>query len=173
VQPGSARAAALAARLREAAAALIAVVERVEPERWRHVPAPGAWSVGKEAEHAAEGAVLHQWIVRLTIGERVTSSRPAVERKQLTTALSPREAADLLRQRIDEGARLVRGLSDAQLDLPTRPPRARAQPLAETVEAALIGHLNHHRDEIEAKLRAPSGRGRAPDGGRSDPSGEA
>ena len=156
VQPGSARATALAARLREAAAALIAVVERVEPERWGHVPAPGVWSVGKDAEHAAEGAARHQWFVRLTIGERVSSSRPAVERKQLTTALSPREAADLLRQRTDEGARLVQGLSDEQLDLPARPPGARARSLAETIDGALIGHLNHHRDEIEAKLRAPT-----------------
>jgi uncharacterized damage-inducible protein DinB len=159
VQPGSARAAALAARLRGAVASLIAVVEQIEPERWRRVPAPGVWSVGKDAEHAAEGAALHQWIVRLTIGERASSSRPAVEREQLTTALSPREAADLLRQRTDEGARLVQGLSDEQLDLPTRPPRAKARSLAETIEGALIGHLNHHRDEIEAKLRAPTERG--------------
>jgi hypothetical protein len=161
VQPRSARAAALAARLREAAASLIAVVERIEPEWWGRVPAPGAWSVGKDAEHAAEGAALHQWIVRLTVGERVPSSRPAVERKQLTSTLTPREAADLLRQRTDEGARLVRGLSDEQLDLPTRPRRAKAQSLADTIERALIGHLDHHRDEIEAKLRAPTKRAHA------------
>jgi uncharacterized damage-inducible protein DinB len=154
--PGSARAALLAAQLREAAAALIVVVERIDPERWGRVPKPGVWSVGKEAEHAAEGAALHQWVVRLTIGERVASSRPAVERKQLTSALSPREAADLLRQRTDEGVRLVQGLSDEQLDLPKRPPGSKPRSLAEEIEGTLIGHLNHHRAEIEAKLRAPT-----------------
>jgi hypothetical protein len=154
--PGSARAAALAARLRAAAASLIAVVEQVEPDRWGRVPAPGVWSVGKDAEHAAEGAALHQWIVRRTIGERVSSSRPNVERKLLASALSPGEAAALLRRRTDGGVRLVQGLSDEQLDLPTRPPGARPQSLAEAIEGALIGHLNHHRDEIAAKLRAPT-----------------
>jgi uncharacterized damage-inducible protein DinB len=153
VQPGSARAAALAARLREAAAALIALVEQIDPERWEHVPGPGVWSVGKEAEHAAEGAALHRWIVRLTLGERVASGRPAVERKRLTTALPPREAADLIRQRTDEAARLVEGLSDAQLDLPKRPPGSKPRSLAEEIEGTLIGHLNHHRAAIEAKLR--------------------
>ena len=156
VQPGSARAAALAARLREAAASLIAVVERIEPDRWGRVPKPGVWSVGKEAEHAAEGAALHQWIVRLTVGQRVASSRPPVERKQLTTTLSPREAADLLRRRADDGARLVQGLTEAQLDLPKRPPGSKPRSLAEEIEGTLIGHLNHHRAEIEAKLRAPT-----------------
>jgi hypothetical protein len=58
------------------------------------VPAPGVWSVGKEAEHVAEGAVLHQWIVRLSVGERVGASRPGVERKELTTRLTPAETVD-------------------------------------------------------------------------------
>jgi uncharacterized damage-inducible protein DinB len=159
LQPGSARATALADRLREAAASAIAVVEHIEPERWVRVPAPGVWSVGKDAEHAAEGAARHQWIVRLTIGERVSSSPPAVERKQLFSALSPRDAADLLRQRADAGVRLVEGLTDAQLDLPKRPPGTRQQSLAETIEGALIGHLHHHRDEIEAKLAGRPGAG--------------
>ena len=149
---GSAKALSLAGELREAAAALIAVVERLEPEHWCRVPAPGVWSVGKEAEHAAEGLALHLWSVRVTIGQSVMSNRPAVERKQLTTALSPGDAADLLRRRTQEVVRLVERLSDEQLGLPTRPPRAGAPKLAETIERVLIGHLQHHRAAVEAKL---------------------
>ena len=50
----------------------------------------------------------------------------------------------------------MQGLTDEQLALPKRPPGAKPQSLAETIERALIGHLNHHHHhaEIEAKLRA-------------------
>jgi hypothetical protein len=49
---------------------------------------------------------------------------------------------------------LVIGLTDEQLNLPTRPPRVRDQRLAETIELVLIGHYDTHRLSIEAKLRA-------------------
>ena len=171
VQPGSARAAPLAAWLREAGAALVAVVERIEPEPWARVPKPGVWSVGKEAEHAAEGVALHAWVVRLSVGERVPSAHPAVERKQLTSALSPREAAELIRRRIEEAARLVQGLSDTQLDLPKRPAGTRPRTLAEEIEGTLIGHLDHHRAAIEAKLRAATEEGARWVGQRPGPGG--
>jgi uncharacterized damage-inducible protein DinB len=147
------RSTTLAARLREASAALITVVETVDEDRWRDVPEPGVWSVGKEVEHVAEAAVYHQWIVRLTIGEKVASRRPPIERKQLTTDLSLREVVELVRQHTDEGERLLLELREAQLDLPTRPPRANAQPLGVTIERVLIGHYDTHRAAIETKLR--------------------
>ena len=150
---GSKRAAALAAELEEVAEPLFVLLENVPMDRWMHVPGPGVWSIGKEAEHILEAAVYHQWIVRLTIGERVGSGRPRNERSRLTTDLSPRAAADLLRQRTEEGASLIRALSDQQLDLPTRPPRARDARLAATIEGVLIGHYRGHGDEIVAKLR--------------------
>jgi hypothetical protein len=150
---GSARAAELAARLREAGAAAIAVVERIEPAQWGHVPAPGAWSVGKEAEHIAEGAAYHQWIVRLSLGEKVSSKRPKLERAELTTRLTPAEMAALIRQRAEEGAALVGGLTDAQLALPTKPPRSPPMTVAAAIERILIGHVDGHRAEIEARLR--------------------
>ena len=153
----SERAATLAARLGEAAVALISVIAHVEPDWWRHIPAPGVWSIGKDAEHVIEAAGYHQWIVRLTIGEKVSSQRPFLERQQLTTELSPREAVVLLRRRTEEGAELIRGLTDEQLNLPTRPPRARSQVLAETIELVLIGHYDSHRGDIEAKSRTRSG----------------
>ena len=144
----------LAARLNEAVAALIAVIEHIEPDRWRHIPAPGVWAIGKDAEHVIEAAGYHQWIVRLTIGQKVTSRKPVLERKQLTTDLSPAEAVALLRRRTEEGVELVLGLTDEQLSLPTRPPRARGQVLAETIELVLIDHHDGHRGDIEAKSHA-------------------
>ncbi len=49
--------------------------------------------------------------------------------------------------------RLLLDLTDAQLDLPTRPPRANAQILADTIDRVLIDHIDSHRAEIEAKLQ--------------------
>lgn len=103
--------------------------------------------------HVAEAAIYHQWIVRLTIGQAAASRRPAIERNRMTTHHSPREVVDLLNERTREGVRLLLDLTDEQLELPTRPPRARGQRLAETIERVLIGHYDTHRLEIEAKLR--------------------
>ena len=146
------RAAAFAERLREAAARLAAVIEPIDDERWRRVPQPGVWSIGKESEHVAEAAGYHQWIVRLTIGQKVSSRRPVLERRQMTSDLSPAEAAALIRRRAEEGARLLLDLTDEQLELPTRPPRANAQMLSRAIEEILIDHVDFHRAEIEAKL---------------------
>jgi uncharacterized damage-inducible protein DinB len=152
VEERSGRAAALAARLRQAAARLVAVIEPIDDELWRHVPEPGVWSIGKDAEHVVEASVYHQWIVRLTIGDKVSSRRPTLERRSMTSDLSPREAAELICQRTEDGARLLIDLTDEQLDLPTRPPRANRQVLAETIDRVLIGHFDTHRASIEAKL---------------------
>ena len=108
--------------------------------RWKHVPDPPVWSIGKDAEHVAEAAVYHQWIVQRTIGQTVSPRRPAIERKTLTTTMTALQAVDLIRQRTVEGAVLISSLSDEQLALPTRPPRARAHVLADTIERVLIGH---------------------------------
>lgn len=153
----SERAAALAARLRAAAAGLIAILEPIDEDRWRHVPEPGVWSISKDAEHVVEAAAYHQWIVRLTIGDRVPKRKPVLERLRMTSELSPAEAIDLLRQRMEEGARLLLDLTDEQLDLVTRPPRARSQVLGDTIERVLIGHYRAHAADIEAKLRAFDG----------------
>jgi len=150
--PPSSRAADLAGRLAAAAATLIAVIEPIDVDSWTAVPTPGVWSLGKDVAHVAEATVFHQWIVRKTIGQKVASRRPAIERKEMTTELSTTEAIELLRRRTEAAISLVEGLSDEQLGLPTRPPRARAQLLAETIERVLIGHYDTHRQEIEEKL---------------------
>jgi DinB superfamily len=161
----SARAEALVAQLRAAAEALIATVERIEPGRWQHVPRPGVWSPSKDAEHVAEGAVYHQWIVRLTLGQRV-GERPPIERERLTARLAQADVVDLLRQCTTAGVDLIAPLTDAQLALATRPPRARPRALAEMIEGQLIGHYAVHLREIEAKLssarRRPPGEAARP-----------
>ena len=149
----SSNARALASRLRTAAAAAVAVIEPINDDDWNRVPDSGTWSIGKEAEHLADAILYHLWIVRLTIGQKVSSRRPVLEREQMTSAMSPREAAELIRQRVGDGVRLLLDLTDEQLELPTRPPRANAQILADTIDRVLIGHLDTHRAEIEAKLR--------------------
>jgi hypothetical protein len=73
------------------------VVEPIDADRWNRVPMPSVWSIDKDAVHVSDAAVYHHWIVRLTIRRDVPSSRPAIERTQLTTDLSPDEAIDLIR----------------------------------------------------------------------------
>jgi uncharacterized damage-inducible protein DinB len=146
------RAEELASRLEEVAANLIVVVERIDDRSWGHTPTAGVWAIGKDAEHVADAAAYHQWIVRLTIGEKVSSRPPAIERARMMSAHSSIKVVELIRNRTDEGARLIRALTDEQLNLPTKPPRARDQRLAKTIESVLIDHYDGHRAEIEAKL---------------------
>ena len=151
----SERAAVLVAQLREATTRVVAVLETIDDDRWRAVQTPGVWSIGKEAAHIADATAYHQWIVRLTIGEKVSSRRPRIERTQMTTDLSPVQVIELIRQRSAEGIQLLGALTDAQLDTPTRPPRhAGRELLAVTIERVLIDHYDGHRAEIEAKLNA-------------------
>jgi hypothetical protein len=147
----SPRGAALGEQLRQAAEALIGVVQTIAPERWMNVPRPGVWSVGKDAEHVADAAEYHQWIVSLSLGQKVPA-RPRIERARLTAQQSQGDIIELLRERTDAALMLIAGLSDDQLDLPVRPPRARSPTLEQMIEQVLIGHYHTHRREIEAKL---------------------
>ena len=109
---------------------------------------------GKDAEHVAEAARYNQWIVRRTIGEKVSSRPPAIERNPLTSDLSPAEAVEVLRQRTQDGVRLLLALSDDELHLHTRPTRGAGERLALTIDRVLIGHYEAHLAAIEAKLRS-------------------
>jgi hypothetical protein len=148
-QPSS-RATVLVERLRQVAEALIGLVGAIESERWMNVPGPGVWSAGKEAEHVADGAAYHQWIVRCSLGQQVPP-RPRIERAQLTPQRSQRDVVELLVQRTNDSVALIAGLSDEQLDLPARPPRARSPTLAQMIASVLIGHYEVHHRDIEAK----------------------
>ena len=142
----------LEADFHAAAAALISVIEPIEPGLWMHVPGPSVWSAGKDAAHVAEAAVYHQWIVRLTIGQKVSTRRPSLERQELTTTMTVQQTVELIRQLTEDGTALISSLNEEQLALPTRPPRARAQRLADTIELVLIGHYDSHRRDIVRKL---------------------
>jgi uncharacterized damage-inducible protein DinB len=150
----SPRAAALVEQLRDAADGLIALVAHIEPERWTYVPSAGVWSPGKDAEHVADAAAYHLWMVRLTLGQKVPPRTP-IERARMTAQLAQRDVVDLIRRRTDEIASLVGELTDQQLDLRPRPPRARLHTLAELVERVLIGHYRVHTTDIAAKLSVP------------------
>lgn len=149
---GTDRAGALAARLEEAAAGLVTAIDAMDDGRWRLVPEPGEWSISKDAEHVAEALAYHQWIVRLTIGQDVPSRWPALERSKMTSHLSQSEAVELIRRRVEDCVRLLLDLTDSQLNLPTRPPRASAPLLADAIDRVLIGHLQTHLAAIEAKV---------------------
>ena len=153
LDPGSERAMTLAARLTDARDSLTSLQERVDGQDWLRIPGPDVWSPSKDAEHVADGNVLHQWVVRLTIGQAKASGRPSIERKQLTSRRSQADVVEHVRATLDEAATLVRGLTDAQLDLTTKPPKAGAPSLAWTVQGLMVDHINHHRREIDTKLR--------------------
>jgi hypothetical protein len=148
------RQADLVARLDRTVEELVRVIESVGPDRWECVPGPGIWSIGKDAQHVADAGLYHQWIVRLTIGESISARRPMIERARLVPDLSRDDAVGLLRRRTDEARHLIARLTDADLDRPTKPPRARQETLATTIERVLIGHHDVHRRAIEAKLAA-------------------
>jgi uncharacterized damage-inducible protein DinB len=148
----SPRARALAEELRAAASALIAVVERIEPDRWSQVHKPGEWSPGKDAEHVADAAALHLWHVRRSLGRRQSGRPPVIERARPTAARTQKEVVALLRACADEAARLIEGLTNAQLELAARPPRKPPRTVADIVARPLISHVGTHQRSIEAKL---------------------
>jgi uncharacterized damage-inducible protein DinB len=148
---------ALADRLTAAGDALIKVIEGVDDADWRRLPRADVWSPSKDAEHVADANLRHQWIVRLTIGAAKASQRVEIERRQLTSDRTRAEVVALVRRTLAEASALIRGLTDAQLDLATRPARTRAPSLRETI-AGMIDHIDHHRAEIEAKVGRPRAR---------------
>jgi len=143
--------------LGDMASAVIAELTTVDAATWNHVPAADVWSIGKDAEHVIEAGDYHLWIVRRTIGTTTASGRPTIERARLTSELSRKEATGVLGQRADASAALIRGLSDAHLDLPTRPPRAGEPTLEQTIERVLIAHYEVHRLQIACKARLRGG----------------
>lgn len=62
------------------------------------------------------------------------------------------EALDLVKRRSAAGVELIEGLTDAQLGLETRPPRAQGAGPTVTIERVLTGRYDAQRVEIEANL---------------------
>jgi hypothetical protein len=112
------------------------------------------WSPSKDAEHVADATLYHQWFVRMSLGQKVGSQRPKLERDQLKGRWSRAETIDSIRSRAEEIASFITSLSESQLSLPPRPPRARLRTVAELIEAVMIQHVDSHRQDIETKLGA-------------------
>jgi hypothetical protein len=144
-------AARLSQELQDALVALLVVVETISEEQWVRVPAPGVWSIGKDAEHVADGNVLHLFVVRQSLHHRGLK-RPPIERANLVTNRTRTEVISLLQQQTASSVALLASLSDADLALPTRPPRPRARTIADMIEQVMIGHYHVHRRSIEEKL---------------------
>jgi uncharacterized damage-inducible protein DinB len=139
-------------QLHQASEALIGLLNTVDDERWSGQPCAGVWSIGKDAEHVADGNALHRWIVRVTLGEDSPRKRPAVERQLMTARGTRTETIALLQRATKESAALIARLTNEQLKLEAKPTSSRPRPLAEMIERTLIGHIHHHQEEIQAKL---------------------
>jgi hypothetical protein len=111
------------------------------------------WSPGKDAEHAAEAAVMHLCYVARSVGLR-RPDPPVLERAGLTSVRSQAEVVALMRAITEDGARLIEGLTEAQLELPAKPARRPPRTVADIIARPLIGHLGTHQAEIERKQRA-------------------
>jgi DinB superfamily len=144
---GSERATQLVEQQQDASDALVGLAERIPAQRWTEVATPGEWSPGKDAEHAADGNALHQWMVRSTLRQQA-GRRPPIERARLTAQLSQPEVISLLKQRAEESRKLLEPLTDEQLGLPCR-----NRTLGQFIERVLIGHYWVHHAAIERKLR--------------------
>lgn len=129
------------------------MVEQIPAERWSRVRKPGEWSPGKDAEHAADAAMMHLSHVARSLGVQWPEP-PSLDRAQLTTGRSKAEILVQLRTCAEDGARLIESLSDAQLALAAWPPRKPPRTVGDIVARPLIRHFGTHREEIELKLRA-------------------
>lgn len=148
------RAAPLVKQLRSESSRLVALVESVPPDRWLRVPSPGVWSPSKDAEHVADAALYHQWIVRSTLRHKVSSNRPTIERMQLRAQRSQPEVIALIRARTAQSIELISALTPDDLELASRPPRNPPRTLADIIERVMIGHYRAHAADIAAKLDA-------------------
>jgi hypothetical protein len=136
-----------AMHLLAASASLVRLVETISADAWDYVATPREWSVGKDAEHVADGNALHRWVVRSALQQHA-GKRPPVERKEMLAQMNQSEVIRLLRQRTQESLSLIEALSDEQLKLPCR-----TRTLGAFIDRVLIGHYQTHQRQMEAKLR--------------------
>jgi len=139
----------LAATLRDVAARLMATIEGIDPEAWDRLRKPGEWSPGKDAEHVTDALTLHFARVCGALG-LVHPEAPTIERAQLTASRTRDDILAALRVRSEQAATVIEAQTDVQLRIVDRTSRS----VGEIIERPLIRHLDHHREEIERKLRA-------------------
>ena len=157
----STRAQALATRFEQANADVIRAVEPLSDAQWGAQTAEEGWTVGVVAHHIAQS---HQGVAGLA--EMVASGKPVppitwdvIHQGNATHArdhghCTKPETLALLRDNGAAAAKLVRGLSDQQLD---RSASVIGNPMSagQVVEHILIGHPQGHLASIKAALKLP------------------
>ena len=157
----STRAQALATRFEQANADVIRAVEPLSDAQWGAKTAEEGWTVGVVAHHIAQS---HQGVAGLA--EIVASGKPvpsitwdvihqgnashARDHAHCTKA----ETLALLRDNGAAAAKLVRGLSDQQLDR-SASVIGNTMSAGQVVEHILIGHPQGHLASIKAALKLP------------------
>jgi uncharacterized damage-inducible protein DinB len=155
----SARAEEVARRFEQVNDELMAVVKTCSPEQWRKTCSGEQWSIGVTAHHvAASYAPIAGMVQALAPGQTV--QLPSMEMIDAGNAEHARQFAnctkeetiELLRSGGQALARVVRGLSDAQLDKGEVLMGTQRIGAAQVVEMGVIGHPTNHLESIRAAV---------------------
>jgi hypothetical protein len=148
----------LARQLEQVAERFITFIESIEPAAWDRQGTPDEWAPSKDAEHVLEATVMHQWVVRRSLGHKTTSTRPPVERAHMTACMPQHHLVQRLRDCTQEGIELISGLTPEQLQTPVKSASAKKRTVQNFIEGPLIGHFETHRMEIAKKLKTATKR---------------
>lgn len=144
----------LAQRLDDTAERFITFIESIGPAAWDRQRNPTEWAPSKDAEHVLEGAIMHQWVIRRSLGHKTTSARPPVERARMTASMPQQQVAERLRACTQEGISLISVLTPEQLQTQVKSASAKKRTVHDFIERTLIGHYESHRLAITTKLKA-------------------
>lgn len=153
----SERAEALAARFQEANQAFIEAVEGIPEDRWKtEVPGEG-WPVGVVAHHVGfMYGISAGWVLAQANGEELqpdpeTTNEINAEHARQYAGCTREEAVELARRNGEAMARLLRGLSDEQLDR-RRMWRTYDLSTENVIENVVIRHSQMHLASIRAAI---------------------
>ena len=151
-----ARAESLAKKYEAKAAELTATIQKLSDADWKKVTTAEKWPVGVTAHHVAGGHEPISGIVKtLAAGQSISgfsmsmlddmNAKHAKDFASCTKA----ETLALHKKGVGDAAKMVRGLSDAELDksgtLLTGMPTMSVQQI---IEGVLINHVQEHMDSI-------------------------
>ena len=156
------RTTALAERFEQSNAEVIATIEQCSEKAWLARCAAEGWSVGVTTHHIANGydqdGLVEQLISALVRHEPLPASAGPDYNEQHAERYAQctrEETLELLRRNGAAAARLIRGLSDEDLDQTTpargdRPPRS----VEQILESILLTHTSTHLESICATIQA-------------------
>ena len=153
----SEQAEALAAQFEVTNREFMEAVEHFTDEQWGTMVPGEDWSAGVVAHHiAASHEIIGGWVRALASGQEL---RPTLEEVTEINAEHARQHGDCTREETvalsqrggEDAARLVRGLSDAQLD---RGGSFNGRPMTtrQLIERVLIGHPQRHLANIRSAI---------------------